>query len=430
MRKIIASILSVIMALLLCSAASAADPVLVEEIALDQEEVIVFVGRNISTKATVLPKNASNKKLEWYSSDDSVASVKNGSIKGIANGEAVITVKAADGSNAAASLKVVVATPVKKITLSDKTISLAPDTTHSMGLTIEPEDATFKDVTWTSSNTKVAMVDENGVITGVAKGNANISATSADGSKVKASVSVKVDNYDLVFLDRNSQTVKYGYGSGRFNIKGSVKTGNVSIPVIDEFVMAAIVGGLSYHDVEVTPVSPGTDIVTIKVGSKKFTYTAYVSEEAFSQPDRAPDDSISNAVPLEFSSVSNMKSSELETMDEVYILRTKESKDPGEDSNALSFKLNEPLDCSSFSTFTFYIKDLQGNNTHRVTIIDKDGKTHSEWVDISSEYSKWVRIDAQLRDYEWDIDLKSVAEIRIGEWNEGRYMFDRLCMAP
>ena len=47
--------------------------------------------------------------------------------------------------------------------------------------------------------------------------------------------------------------------------------------------MVMMVGGPAREDVSVTPVKPGTDVVTIKVGRKKYKYTVYVSPEAFEE---------------------------------------------------------------------------------------------------------------------------------------------------
>ena len=59
------------------------------------------------------------------------------------------------------------------------------------GLTIEPEDATNKDVTWESNSSTIAKV-ENGIVTAISKGNATITVSSTDGSNVSATCDVTV----------------------------------------------------------------------------------------------------------------------------------------------------------------------------------------------------------------------------------------------
>lgn len=87
---------------------------------------------------------------------------------------------------------------IKSVSPADKKVVLAPGTTWQAEVNIKPEDATNKTLEWTSSDEKIATVDENGVITGVKKGNCKITATTTDGSKKKAAITVSVKNYDLV----------------------------------------------------------------------------------------------------------------------------------------------------------------------------------------------------------------------------------------
>ncbi len=108
-----------------------------------------------------------------------------------------------------------------------------------------------------------------------------------------------------------------------------------------------------------------------------------------------------------------------------YRLTTKASLDPSTNFNAISFSLQESVDCTSYTYITFYIKDLQGSNTHKVTLIDENGKLFSTWVDIPSVHGEWTRINAPLSMFS-GIDLSKVSEIRIGEWNSGDYLFREL----
>ena len=262
----------------------ATDQVLVSNIVVEPDSVVVPVGGTKSVKATIEPKSASVKKLEWSSSDESVMTVKDGKIKGLTCGNAVATVTTTDASNTSISINVTVVQPVKKIVLSENQVSLAPGTYHVISGIVEPADATIPGLLWSSSNEKVATVDSEGKITGVGKGKAKITATASDGNGAKASISVSVNQYDLVFISKRPQEVQYYYsGSGRLVVSGSVKNGNVSIPNVNTDMWTST-SGRTLKGVEVTPVRPGTDTVTLKINGKKFNYSIFVADY-FSEHD-------------------------------------------------------------------------------------------------------------------------------------------------
>lgn len=276
-RVVLLWLLSVIMLMAFVTPAYAANPVLVEKISLNSKSVSVPVGRTVNIKASVEPKNATVKALKWSSSDESIVTVKNGSIKGVACGEATVTVKATDQSGVSAKIKVMVVQPVKKITFSEKTVDLAAGVYHKLKVKLEPANASVKTLSWTSSNEKVAKVDKKGVVTGVGKGSARITATATDGSNVKASITIKVNEYYLVFTSKRPQAVKYTWsGSGNYKINGSVKNGNVSIPDIKESGWRS--SGQSTESVEVTPLHPGTDVVIIQFNKQKLEYPVFVAD--------------------------------------------------------------------------------------------------------------------------------------------------------
>lgn len=264
-----------LMFILTISFAAASVPV--TNITLSADSITINVGKTVNVKATLEPKNATAKKLTWSSSDESIATVSNGKIKGVTVGEATITAAATDESGITATIKVSVQQPVKKIVLTEKTSNMAIGVTHKLSATVEPANATNPGLEWSSSNEKVATVDENGVVTAISKGSAKITAKAADGSKIKAVTTVKVKKYDLVFLDSKPQQITYHMsGMGHMKIRGSVKNNNVSIPDIktDMFFI-----GSGSEKVAVTPLHPGTDVVTIKINSKKLKYTVYIAED-------------------------------------------------------------------------------------------------------------------------------------------------------
>ena len=276
-RTVLLWLLSVIVLMTFVIPAYAANPIPVEKITLSSKSVMVPVGKTVSIKASVEPKNATVKTLKWSSSDESVVTVKNGSIKGVACGEATVTVKATDNSGVSAKVKVTVVQSVKKITFSEKTVDLAAGVYHKLKVKVEPSNASVKSLSWTSSNEKVAKVDKKGIVTGIGKGTARITATATDGSNAKASVTVKVNEYYLVFTSKRPQNVKYTWsGSGNYKINGSVKNGNVSIPNIKESGWRS--SGQSTESVEVTPMHSGADVVIIQFNKQKLEYPVFVAD--------------------------------------------------------------------------------------------------------------------------------------------------------
>ena len=184
--------------LLSCIGCAYADDVKVEQITFDKDVVIVQVGKSEKVKVTLTPKKPTNKNIEWSSSDESVATVSKGKVYGVAEGETVITAKAADGNGATAELKVTVVVPVKKITVQEKAVVLAEDTTWKLDYIVEPVEATINTVEWTSSNDNVASIDENGLITGHKIGKCEVIGTAKDASKVKVKIKVQVKDFDYV----------------------------------------------------------------------------------------------------------------------------------------------------------------------------------------------------------------------------------------
>ena len=136
--------------------------------------------------ATVEPNNATNRNVTWSSDNPSVATVNNGVVSAVSEGTATIIVTAQGDNTKFASCTVTVTAatvPVTGVTLSQNQASLyynRTPNTLTLTATVAPDNATNKAVTWTSSDTSVATV-ENGVVTAVAPGTATITVTTADG---------------------------------------------------------------------------------------------------------------------------------------------------------------------------------------------------------------------------------------------------------
>ncbi|MBQ2360503.1 MAG: Ig-like domain-containing protein, partial [Prevotella sp.] len=82
--------------------------------------------------------------------------------------------------------------PITKLTITPTILNLLIGDTYQLIATITPENATYKTLTWASSDESIATVDENGVITAVDEGNVRISARSTDGSNKVVYVMVRI----------------------------------------------------------------------------------------------------------------------------------------------------------------------------------------------------------------------------------------------
>ncbi len=141
-----------------------------ESITLDKTSLSLVVGETAQLTATVKPDDATDKKVAWASSDESVAKVSNGKVTAVKSGKATITAKCGDKI---AECAVTVTVPTGSVTLDKTTLSLAVGETEQLTATVKPDDATDKNVTWTSSDESVAKV-VNGKVTAVKSGKATV----------------------------------------------------------------------------------------------------------------------------------------------------------------------------------------------------------------------------------------------------------------
>ena len=152
--------------------------------------------------ATVEPANATNKNVEWWTSDLDVVSVtstsggSNGYVEARGAGKATVTVKTEDGEFSA-SCEITVEkkeVPVTGIALEQSSLLLPVGNTYALKAHVQPSNASEQDIKWGSSNGGVATVDQTGKVTAVAAGTADILATLAGKF---ARCTVQVDNVKL-----------------------------------------------------------------------------------------------------------------------------------------------------------------------------------------------------------------------------------------
>lgn len=182
-------------------------------VSLDQTEARIAVGKTLTLKATVIPTGAMDESVTWYSSNSAVASVSNGVVTALNPGEVVITVSTNDGGHTA-TCKVTVWKEVSSITLDITSASIVAGASVTITAVVSPSDATYKDVTWTTSDASVATVS-GGKVTGVAPGTATITATTTDGGlKATATITVvglsfKKDSMTVTMGDKKNVQFEY-----------------------------------------------------------------------------------------------------------------------------------------------------------------------------------------------------------------------------
>jgi uncharacterized protein YjdB len=161
-------------------------------ISLDTDAVTLDIGKTKQLTATISPSSGTLKTVSWSSNDTAVATVDNtGLVTAVGEGEATISAATTDGSGLSATCDVTVnpPIPVTSVTISEPGASLYVGGKIKLAATVLPENATYKTLAWTSSNLSVATV-QDGVVTGVAKGTATITATAPSGVKAERSVTV------------------------------------------------------------------------------------------------------------------------------------------------------------------------------------------------------------------------------------------------
>ena len=160
----------------------------VEEVRIPESAELAR-GKTLTLKPECLPENATEKKVKWTSLSPKVASVTSGGVvKGLKAGTAVIRAKTDNG--VIAECTVTVYNPVTQVKLNRTSLTLSLYEQKTLTATYKPKNAAHTLITWSSSNKKVATVDENGLVTGLAKGKCTITAKSENGKTAKCTVTV------------------------------------------------------------------------------------------------------------------------------------------------------------------------------------------------------------------------------------------------
>ncbi len=235
-------------------------------VSINEQNVTMYIGQTSSVSATVTPENATNKSVTWKSSDTNVVVVdNNGRLDAKKVGTANIIVTTNDGFKTSTVKVTVVAQsiPVTGVKLNTSSMTLSKNGKSILKATITPSNATNKEVTWKSSNTSVATVDQNGTVTAKNYGTANITVTTNDGKKT-ATVKVDVPQPPIssISISLKSNTVYVGstskadisyYPTDAANKTVTWTSSDTSVATVSQF---GQIKGISYGVATITAITP------------------------------------------------------------------------------------------------------------------------------------------------------------------------------
>ncbi len=181
-----------------------------EKVALSQSELKLNKGEQGKLVMAVTPADFTDE-VTWKSSDSDVVTVDDsGQISAKSVGEVTVKVQVGSVSD---SCSVTVVQPVTSISLDKKSLKMDALDTYQLTARVSPSDAADKSVRWSSSDEKIASVDENGLVTALKKGNATITVEAQDGSGVSSTCSVTVKNTAHVAADVSEMESTHPYAN-------------------------------------------------------------------------------------------------------------------------------------------------------------------------------------------------------------------------
>ena len=206
----------------------------VSSISLTKSTLELIVGDQASLDATISPDNATNKKIRWSSSKESVATVTpEGIVEAVSVGTAFITATSED-SGVNAKCEITVKEKVINVTgiaLNKTSLALSEGEEFTLVATVTPDNATNKEVSWTSDNEAVATVSAEGVVKALRAGKTSITATTVDQGKTASCAVTVAEKMGAVTGEATHISCRNAMLSGKANLSQTTST-NLSFGVL------------------------------------------------------------------------------------------------------------------------------------------------------------------------------------------------------
>ena len=180
----------------------------ISPIQFEQESYRMYKGESITPVLIYLNDYSKNSQLIWSIEDNSIASIsESGIVTSIKSGNTILKVKD-NKETFSASTEIFVNVSVEQIELNHTSLQIPEGKEYQLIASIYPEDAVNKNVSWSSSNTKVVSVNNNGLINGLKPGKATITAITEDGG-FKATCEVEVSSTENIEFTPYDDGIKW-----------------------------------------------------------------------------------------------------------------------------------------------------------------------------------------------------------------------------
>ena len=284
----------------------------VTSVSLNKTSLALTEQETFQLSATVSPDNATDKTVTWSTANAAIATVsENGLVTAVAEGSATITAKAGDKTATCAvtvSKKVI---PVTSVTLNKTSLTLTEQEPFQLSATVSPDNATDKTVTWSSSNTAIATVSQDGLVSAIAVGSTTITATAGEkkatctvtvSRKVVPATSITLDYVNIemakgkmvtlhaTVLPEDATDKAVTWKSSNTTVATVSNNGNVTAIKAGSATITASIGGLSASCV-VKVIIPVTSI-TLNITSKTLKENETLKLTATVKPTDATNPSV------------------------------------------------------------------------------------------------------------------------------------------
>ena len=254
---------------------------------LDRTELTLTKdGESATLKAMVSPPDAANQNVFWTVDDSGVISVdQSGKVTAVGNGVGTVTVTTADGGfTAYCTVRVQFPSAPPTLSLNKTSLSLTTGSSETLSATTAPEGTR---VSWSSSNSKVASVDQSGKVTAVGTGTATITAIPEGGAGATCAVTVSDPSYFT--LSKTELSVMFGK-TASLSVSNLPDGASVSWSADEKNIVSLSPSGTGNANCTVKGVTAGksvivTAVVTDRRGNRLATPACTVTVTAASAPD-------------------------------------------------------------------------------------------------------------------------------------------------